>query len=57
MPSKMKRPWTLAQIEEVRKLAKQGKLAVEIADALGRSYESVKGVAQRHGITIKQSRP
>jgi hypothetical protein len=52
MTSKMKRPWTLAEIQRLRALAEQGKLTVEISDALSRSYESVKGAALRHGITL-----
>jgi len=54
MPSKMKRPWTLANIEQLRDLAAKGKLCTEIAEAMGRSYESTKSAAQRHGITLKQ---
>jgi DNA-binding CsgD family transcriptional regulator len=57
MPSKMKRPWTLAEIEQLRALAEKGKLTSEISDALSRSYESVKSAAMRHGISLKQSHP
>jgi hypothetical protein len=52
MPSEMKRPWTMAGIELLRTLAAKGKLCVEISEAMGRSYESTKNAAQRHGISI-----
>jgi hypothetical protein len=48
----MKRPWTLAEIQQLRALAEKGKLTVEISDTLSRSYESVKSAAFRHGITL-----
>jgi hypothetical protein len=54
MPSKMKRPWTIAQIEQLRALAAKGKLCSEIAESMRRSYYSVKSAAQRHGISLRQ---
>lgn len=57
MPSKMKRPWTMAQIEQLRALAAKGKLCSEIAEAMRRSYYSVKSAAHRHGISLRQLQP
>jgi hypothetical protein len=54
MPSKMKRPWTMADVERLRALAEKGKTIIEIADAMGRSWESTRGVLLRHGITVRE---
>ena len=51
----MTRPWTMAQIDELRRLVAKGKLTADISEALNRSYESVQGVALRHGIVLNST--
>ena len=52
MPSKMKRPWTLADIEKLRDMAAAGMPLFKIAETFSRSYASTKDAALRHGIRI-----
>lgn len=55
MPSKMKNPWKLSDIEIAKNLIKKNKQIAEIADFFGRSYESTKGFLKRHKIQIKSN--
>lgn len=54
MPSKMKRPWTLSDVERLRDMAARGLVCSQIADVFHRSYDSVADVALRHGIQIRR---
>ena len=53
MPSKMKRPWTISEIERLRGMSAHGVLVGRICITFGRSFDSVKGVALRHGIELQ----
>lgn len=53
MPSRMKRPFTLSDIERLRDMAARGRTITQAADALNRSWESVRNAALRHAIEFR----
>jgi hypothetical protein len=56
MPSKMKRPYTLAEVERIRDMAACGLSVTQIADTPHRSWESVRALMLRQGIVIPKPR-
>lgn len=53
MKRKSPTPWTAADIRTLKRLAKAGKTARQIADAMGRRVRSLRAVAQGHGIELR----
>ncbi|HMT45271.1 MAG TPA: hypothetical protein PKA59_12005 [Chakrabartia sp.] len=53
---KHKQPWTAAELERMRTLARKGETARGIAKAIKRSEDSVKERARAEGLTLGSPR-
>lgn len=53
---KHKQPWSSAELERMRTLAKKGETARGIAKAIKRTEESVKDRARMEGLTLGSPR-
>ena len=56
-PMKHNQPWTPADIEQLKQLAKQDTPVLAIAARVGRTLGSVLSIAQREGISLPPRRP